>query len=266
VIRADLAIARLRRDLLLSAALKWGALLACVLLAILVELLHLPASGPLALGAIGVIWLVLSYRSVKSSRLAAALPMLIAAGEFEQAEQVIDEALRSFSIYRGMKLRVVHQLAVLRHTQRRYPECVLLCRAILQQRLGSLAGMARSVRLILADSYLELGDLRGAYDALSALYRQTLPLGEALELTAVQTEYLARIGAWTELVKGLRQKVELAELMPSSRSARVQAMLALAARKTGLSQWEQWLKRRAQLLTDTGELVASRPMLAELFG
>ena len=43
--------------------------------------------------------------------------------------------------------------------------------------------------------------------------------------------------------------------LPGPRSARVQAMLALAAKRTGNSGWEQWLRRRAELLTDAADLV-----------
>lgn len=264
MIRADLAIAKMQRDLAFTSVLKWS-LLVLIAVAVLIEWSGVPVSGSLLLGAIAVVWLVLSYRSVKGSRLTAELPMLIAAGQFDQAEQQIDLAMRSFSIYSAVKLRGVHQLAVLRHAQRRYGESVILCRALLDQNLGKLVGLSRSARLIMADSMLELGDMRGTYVALASLYRERLPLGEALDLTVVQTDYLARIGAWAELTKGLRQKVELAELMNPLRSARVHATLALAAKKTGTPDWQCWLKRRAELLADPGELVAGRPILGELW-
>jgi hypothetical protein len=263
MIRADLAIARLRRDLTMSSIVKWGMLTA-VTVSILVELSGL-LNGALLLGVVGIVWLWLSYRSVKGSRLTAELPLLIAAGEFDRAEQQLGEALTSFSIYRGVKLRGLHQLALLRHAQQRYSESAILCRWLLGERLGPLAGLSRSARLILADSMLELGDLRGTYESLRSLYRERLPLGEALELTAVQTDYLARIGAWEQLAQGLERKVELAELMPPMRSARVQAMLALAAKKTDKKAWETWLRRRAELLADAKELIAARPVLSELW-
>ena len=59
--------------------------------------------------------------------------------------------------------------------------------------------------------------------------------------------------------------MELAELMPPMRSARVQAMLALAAKKTDKKAWETWLRRRAELLADAKELIAARPVLSELW-
>jgi len=48
-------------------------------------------------------------------------------------------------------------------------------------------------------------------------------------------------------------------------SGKSHALLALAAKKTGKSEWENWLKRRAELLADPKELTAQRPILAELW-
>ena len=155
--------------------------------------------------------------------------------------------------------------AVLRHAQRRWVETVILCQAILQQRLGALSGISRSTRLILADSLLNVGDLHHAHEALAGLYQQRLSLGEALELTVVQTDYLSRVGAWEQMVQGISQKVQLAELLPTEASARVQALLALAAKKVGKSDLSGWLKKRSELLVDAEELVKMRPVLRELF-
>lgn len=265
MIRADFAIARFKRDLTLSSALKF-ILLGAALFALFIDSLVEGQSGAsLLLAAVGIIWLILSYRSVRGSRMAEGSAALIASGRYDQAEENIDQALRTFSLFRTVKLRSLHHLAMLRHAQRRWTDAVMLCQALLTQRLGVLTSLSNSTRLILADSLLELGDLRGAYESLNSLYQQRLPLGEALELLAIQTDYLARIGAWQPMVSGVRRKADMAELMPSVKSARVQAMLALAARKTGHLDWETWLRRRAELLADTNELIRQRPMLAELW-
>src|SRR5258705_13134203 len=116
---------------------------------------------------------------------------LIAQGDFEQAERHIDEALRAFSLFRTVKLRSLHHLAVLRHAQRRWMETVVLCQALLQQRLGALGGISRSTMLILADSLMQVGDLRTAHEALAGVYVQGLTLAGALELVVIQTDYLA---------------------------------------------------------------------------
>jgi hypothetical protein len=266
MIEVNDAIARMRRDLTLGSVLKGlmlGAAMFCLLLDGLVR--SAGFSGSLALAVIGGVWLMLTYRSWKGSRMAAISPALIAQGNFEQAEQHIDEALRAFSIFRTVKLRSLHHLALLRHAQRRWVESVVLCQELLQQRLGALGGISRSTRLILADSLLNVGDLHRAHEALAGLYQQRLSLGEALELTLVQSDYLPRVGAWEQMVQGITQKVQLAELLPSESSARVQALLALAAKKVGKTELSDWLKKRAGLLLDSQELMRQRPILAELF-
>ena len=142
---------------------------------------------------------------------------------------------------------------------------MLLCQELLQQRLGALGGISRSTRLILADSLLNVGDLPHAHEALAGLYQQRLSLSEALELTVVQTDYLARVGAWEQMTQGIAQKVQLAELLPTEASARVQGLLALAAKKVGKSELADWLGRRAELLVDREDLVRARPILVELW-
>ena len=92
--------------------------------------------------------MVLTARSMKGSRLAAVSPALIASGRFEQAEEHIAEALKSFSLFRNVKLRSLHHLAMLRHAQRRFGETAMLCQALLSERLGPLNTLSRSARLI----------------------------------------------------------------------------------------------------------------------
>jgi hypothetical protein len=266
MIEVNDAIARMRRDLTLGSVLK-GLLLAAAMFCLLLDAVARPAgfSGSLALAVIGGVWLMLTYRSWRGSRIAAISPALIAQGNYEQAERHIDEALRAFSIFRAVKLRSLHHLALLRHAQRRWVESVVLCQELLQQRLGALGGISRSTRLILADSLLNVGDLHRAHEALAGLYQQRLSLAEALELTVVQTDYLSRVGAWEQMMQGLAQKVQLAELLPSEASARVQGLLALAAKKVGKRELSEWLGKRAELLSDREDLVRARPMLVELW-
>lgn len=265
MISAESAIRSLRRDLALSSLLKGlllGAALACLLVGPFV------GSGfplTLTITAIGVVWLVLSYRSAKGSSIAADSPSLIARAEFDEAELRIEQVLRSFSLFRTVKLLSVHHLAVLRHAQRRWGDSALLSQALLRQRLGPLQGVSRSSRLMLADSLLELGDLRGAYEALAELYQQRLTLAEAMNLLVVQLDYESRVGAWAAMVQNLSAKVQLAELMPAPAAARTQAMLALAAMKMARPDWATWLRRRAELLADVNTLLAERAVLKELW-
>src|SRR5207248_2968456 len=97
--------------------------------------------------------------------------------------------------------------------------------------------------------------------AINGLFTERLSLAEALNLLQVQLDYLSRVGAWEQMMGGLMTKVQLAELMPAERSARAQAFLALAARNTGRKDWEAWLVRRVELLSDIEELMLRRPVL-----
>jgi hypothetical protein len=264
MIAAHAAIARVRRDLTVGALLRWTLLVAGG-----IALFGQPLFNSTALAALGIlvvvaaVWLVLN--SVRGSRFAAESSSLIAAGQYDLAEQQIAAALQSFSIFRTTRLLVLHHLAMLRHAQNRWHESAALCRALLTEQPAAATGLDRSSRLILAQSLLELGDLPGVYENLSTLYSQRLTLREALNLLVVQIEYLARIGAWDQMTRELRTRTELAELLPTAPSARVQALLALAARKTGLEQWSDWLRNRADLLVDAQKLRAGQPILGELW-
>lgn len=265
MISSRFAIARFRRDLTLGAVLNAALLSGVFLWVLLGGVFDHRIGDTLLLVGLGAAWMVLGYQSMKGSRLAAGSPQLIAAGHFDQAESQIEQALKTFSLFRTSKLLSLHHLAVLRHAQRRWTDAAELCAALLRQRLGSLKGLSRQSRLILADSLLEMGDVRGAYAAIAALYSERLTLAEAVKLLAVQLDYLSRVHGWDAMVAGLQSKVQLAELMNAPASARAQAMLALAARKTGKQDWAHYLRRRAELLADVGELTASRPVLAELW-
>jgi hypothetical protein len=262
MIPAQRAISRFRRDLTLGTILNTALAIAAIIG------LVFPGggyAGMVILALVAAAWLGLSYQSVKGSRLAAASPSLIAAGQLDLAEHQIETALRSFSLFRAAKLMVMHHLAMLRHAQRRWEDCAQLCRALLQQRMGSAKNLERPTRLMLAESLLEMGDLNGSYQQLVTLYQQRLGLHEAVSLMALQLDYEARIHAWGSLFSQVSTKAELAELLPAAKSARVQALLALAARKVGRQDWSEWLRRRAELLADVADLTRSRPMLWELW-
>lgn len=319
MIRLERVIARFRRDLRLSGALKYlllGGIVMAVLLQAPLGSAGLRSGGSILLLGVGMAWVLLSYYSAKGSRLIAESPALIAAGQFEEAERQIEAALQSFSLFRTVKLRSLHQLALLRHAQGRWNEAAALCKALLEavggERWGGGIGrrqqvaggsdsyhqmpteLLRSTWLIQARALLEVGDVGGAYGALMALYQQRLTLGEALELVDLQLEYVAAVGSrplaagsepqgngevgfsrqapatadrglWQQAMDGVGSKVELAELMPTAKAARVQAILALAARKTGQKEWERYLVRRVELLADVPQLIGHYPVLAELW-
>ena len=218
-----------------------------------------------ALIGIAALWFWLSINSARSSRTAAESPSLIAAGQFEEAERNIELAVRTFSLFRPVKLQALHHLALLRHAQRRWQESAALAKALLRQRLGALQPISRPTLLLLADSLLEMGDVRGAYDAIARLYRERLSLPEVLNLLAIQLDYSTRIAAWPSMLDNVMEKVQLAELMPPVVAARSQAALALAAQKAGRADLADWLRARVELLTDVKQMSQERPALAELW-
>jgi hypothetical protein len=268
---SDYAISRFRRDLTLGLLLK--VLLGAAAVGCLAAPAALGAGGTggvasdtgVALAAVGVLWIFLSYKSLRGSRLSADSPMLIATGQFDQAEKKIDEALRSFSLFGRLKLTSLHHLALLRHAQRRWQETTDLSRAILRQRLALRGGVSRPSRLILADSLLELGDLDGAAEQIEAVRRHRLNLREMTTFLLIQLDYQHRVRAWDAMMSDAGRKVELAETMPATAAGRTQAFMALAAQKLEQTQWRDWLRGRAELLADAGEMVTWRGGLGELW-
>ena len=262
MIRAETAISRFRRDVTFGRIVR-GLFAAALLGTFLLPLTPVKLDPLLVLPVIACAFLALTLGSVKGSRLVTESPSLIAAGQFDEAEKRIDRALRGFSLFRHVKVLGLHHLALLRHAQKNWQESALLCRALLGQ--GGAAGIGKPARLMLADSLLEMGDVRGAGDAIGDLFRQRLSLAEVLKLLVVQLDHQSRLGAWAEMTGGLTAKVQLAELMPAASSARAQALLALAAKRTGRADWSDWLRRRAELLADVQRLATERPVLWELW-
>jgi hypothetical protein len=265
VISVNEAITRFRRDVTVSTLLKVALGLGAAVITMLHFLPRRPLDPTLLLLVLGTVWLTLWYRTMKGSRLAAESSSLIASGRLEQAEAQIEQSLRSFSMSRSIKSMSLLNLALVRLAQKRWPDAALLCREVLSGTRRTPEHVSKSGRLMLADSLLEMGDLRGTYEALSGLYTHKLTLAEALNLLRVQTDYLARIGAWAHLFQGVQTKVQLAELMPPQQGAKVQAMLALAAMRTGQKEWAEYLRRRVELLADVNTLTRERPLLWELW-
>lgn len=263
---AQSAIARARRDLTVGTMLKIVLLGGAMVGMFLAPALGLGSDGGMLVMFVVIgVWVALSIRSMKGSRLAAGSPSLIAAGQLDEAERQIETALRTFSLFRTVKLLSLHHLALLRHAQQHYHDAATICRALLRERLGPMSGINKQSRLILADALLEVGDLRGAHEAIAGLYQHRLTLAEAMNLLQIELDYESRIGAWEQMAANLPSKLQLAELLPNPATARTQAMLALAAHKTGQTQWADFLKRRVELLADVNELMRARPVLSELW-
>lgn len=266
MIPVEVAIHRFRRDLALGTLLRTLLLLAAVACVTAGPALGMHEESMYLLLIVGAVWVMLSYRSMQGTRMSADSHSLIAAGEFDRAEAHIDSSLRTFSLFRTVKLLSLHHLALLRHAQRRWRESAMLCQALLSQNLGRrLRGLTRTTWLLLADSTLQMGDLRGAYDAMSGVSRYRLTLGESLTFQLMQLDYGSRIGAWGPMLESVGAKVQMSELMPTLSAARSQAMMALAAHKLGREALSRWLRRRAELLADPRDIAADFPALAEMF-
>ena len=262
MLAVDATISRVRRDITLGTLLK--ALFLCAAISCFV-MAGTENVRVIVLLGIGALWFWLSLNGARTSRAAAESPSLIAAGQFEEAERNIEQTVRTFSLIRGVKLQALHHLALLRHAQRRWQESAVLAQALLGQRLGTLQPISKPTRLLLADSLLEMNDVRGAYEALTALSQERLSLQETLNLLLIQLDYSARVGAWSWMTHDVMKKVELAELLSSASSARAQAFLALGAKKNGRTDLSDWLRSRVELLTDVKRLVSERPVLRELW-
>jgi hypothetical protein len=255
------AIAQLRRDLVLGMVLKF--VLGMVLVGAIAygnDTLRMSAFF-----AMGVCWVAMAVGNRRGTALAAGSSSLIAAGLYEAAETQLSQSLKGVGFFRATKLLSLHHLALLRHAQGRWAESAELSNALLNHRLGPLKGLAKSARLMLASGLLHTGDLPGTYGAILQIYTQRLSLAEALQLLRVQVEYEAQIGAWQSMVRGMPVKVQLAELMGSADAAAVQGFLALASRHTQQPEWEQWLCRRVELLTDVQALTERSPLLRQLW-
>lgn len=261
----DHVILRLRRDLTLSALVRVGLMIAMLIVALAGPITGLGASSGAAVAAILVIWMFLQARSLQRAQMAGGSPGLIAAGQYDLAEQSIARSFSGFALQPNAKLLSVYHLAMLRKAQDRHPETVLLCQALLEKRGKALGEMEKPVRLLLANSMLRQGNLHGCHEAIAGLYEHRLDLPQAMELLALELELQARSGAWGQMLNNAPSKIDLAEVMPPDRSAVVQAFLSLAARESGLSDLSHWLKKRVTLLSDPQKLTVEHPVLTALF-
>src|SRR3712207_5387206 len=107
LIRAETAIHRFRRDLTFGRVVR-GLFAVALVATFLLPLTGLGLDPMFVLPVIACVFLALSVGSVKGSRLITDSPSLIAAGQYEEAERRIDQALRGFSIFRHVKVLGLH--------------------------------------------------------------------------------------------------------------------------------------------------------------
>lgn len=270
----ELAIARCVRHMTLARGLRFALLSVTILLPLVAPLLASRRAGlvadlllwipPLTVMAL---WILASIAGIRVSKLVQGAPSLIAAGLLDQAELQLAEGISRFTLVRSSKVLALHHLALLRHAQGRFGDSLRLADAALghgADRVEESAGV--SARLLVADAALEMGDLSRCHAALTSLRRCDLRLSDLLHLTALEIDYLSRIGAWREMLVDVRARIDLCELMPAPVSVRSQALLGLAAREAASTELADFLVRRCVLLADVEELVAQRPPLGRLFG
>lgn len=224
-------------------------------------------AGPSAVGAAALFWLAAVVfvvgLSIRSRRFAADAVPLIAAGEFDAAEDRITQSLASFSVLRSTKLLGLQQLAMLRHAQSRWAEAAALARELLDRRGRREQRLETPSRLVLAESLLELGQLDAAGAELGALAAAPLDLRETLITTAIRLDWHARRDEPAAMLAHLSATLGLVELLPPPLLARTHALLAWAAWRVGDETRRAFLARRAQLLGDVDAMVARQPMLRD---
>lgn len=203
--------------------------------------------------AIVAAWILVSATSARISRDLPRISALIESDPGE-AETLIGEGLRRRALLRWVRLLLYHRLAMLRHRQQRYAESAAISAAVLAYPLGPAKQAEAHLLLMLAESCLRLGDVHGAYAALVRLHGMKLSLTEALQRLALQTQYEVTIGADQSSLWRVHDKVRLSELMPAAQTGAVNAMLALAAQRSGDGPTAQWLTERAQLLCSPEQL------------
>jgi hypothetical protein len=221
--------------------------------------------GSLPAFVASIIWFGVLVISVRARRLAIDAVPLIAAGEFGLAEDRLSQSLRTFSVLRSTRLLGLQQLAMLRHSQSNWADVAKLCRELIDRQRSGERNFDLPSRLMLIESLVELGEVGRAQHEIAALATVRLGLRETLLLTALRLDAQVRAGQWAEATRHFDATLILVELMPPSVLARSHALLALAAKRQGLSEWHQILARRALLLADATTLTTGRPFLQEAF-
>ncbi len=164
------------------------------------------------------------------------------------AEAQLADLMKRRPLMRWMRLLLYHRLAAIRHRQHRFAESAAICRAVLSQPLGPARKQRGSLLLMLAEASLQCRDLPGAYAALTELSRESLGLAERLQRLAIQTRYEVLAGHDHAALKGVRQKLLMAELMPAEHCGAMHAMLTASAQRAGHDELADWLWRRSELL------------------
>jgi len=202
-------------------------------------------------------WIGMSLVSAKVTR---DLPQLTAMVDSNPAvaEDALVDLLERKPLLRWLRLLLYHRLAAVRHHQQRHAETVMICRGVLSYPLGPAEPARAHLLLLLTESSLAIGDVYGAYHALTGLAHAKLSLTEALQRLALQTRYESMIGADDAALWALEHKLALAELMPAVQCGSLHALWARSADRAGRDDLAGWLWSRAELLCTPPHLDAMR--------
>lgn len=203
--------------------------------------------GFLAIVAAGL-WIAMGTRSARLLQSARQAALLLAVGRIDDARRLASACATSLSLNRQVPARSLWTLAGVYSTRNDPRRVVHLTSFLLNRPRLSAGEQQDAIRLLLAEALTNLGDPRSAMVAMRPLYARCLSLGPSLRLLLLQFRIEGRTGQYAALAQGLKQKLDMVELMPMPQLLQAHGLLWLAASRTGLTQWEQFLRRRVELL------------------
>ena len=277
-------LATLQRQLAVDTAIRWTVITLVVAYLLFGPQLEAVAStwSTLAAFALIVIWIAMG---VLNTRTAAKLPKITAmiTQNPQAAESTLAETIGKRPLSSTVRLLLYHRLAMLRMHQQRFAETAAICHAVLSQKskIAETPRLAHNAQpasnpdspswlssptvnqqtrtnllLMLTEARLQCGDLTGAYIALRQLHDCRLSLIDRLQLMPLQTRYEIAVGYHTSALRGIHQKIQLAELLPAPQCGLMHALLATAANQAHQVILSDWLIKRAKLLCTPEQLQA----------
>ncbi len=216
---------------------------------------------------IAIAWVAMSAISARQIRTANEASRYISTGHLNLAERELKNALRAFSVHRGSKLLICHNLAVVAHGLKEFSAAAELCVGLISLRVRLSHRLGRMCRILLADCRLQEGEAAGAYDALDSLSvdNPQLGLSERLILLPIELACCLARGDSGGMVASLEGKVQLAELLDAPKAGLVHALLARACLREQKQDAAAFLQRRADLYHDPAELIRDNQILRDSF-
>ena len=190
--------------------------------------------------------------STTSTRIARQLSSIVSLTDHdpEAAEGLLGQVMTKWPIQRPVRLMFYYRLALLRHRQMRFYESAAICQCVLAQPVAATAKLRTSLLLVQTESLLHIGDVSGAFAAIHQLHQSSLRLSDRLQLLPLQIRYELMADQNEAVLVHLKERVRLAELMPSFQCGAVHRMLAVAAERIGQLPLKNWLNARAVLFTN----------------